>query len=109
MEASVARYLVWHKLVLMRHAIVTENDPRRGVSSAALAREYPRGSSVEQHAHGSDQLVYASSGVMEVASGESLWLLPPRFGLWIPCRVQHQIRMPEHVSMRTLYLRPGLH
>ena len=53
--------------------------------------------------------MYASSGIMEIASGPSLWVLPPHFGLWIPSRVQHQIRMPQPVSMRTLYLRPGLH
>ena len=88
--------------------VVRENDPRPGVSVATLARDYPRGSHVPQHAHGSDQLIYASRGVMEVASGTSLWLLPPHFGLWIPARTPHEIRMPERVSMRTLYLRPSL-
>jgi len=93
----------------MRQTIVAENDPVRGACIATLAHEYPRGSCVANHAHGSDQLVYASSGIMEIASGRNLWVLPPHFGLWIPSRVQHQIRMPEDVSMRTLYLRPGLH
>lgn len=92
----------------MRQGVITRNDPGPGVSITVLAHEYPRGSKVEAHAHGSDQLVYASSGVMEVASGQNLWILPPHFGLWIPARVQHRIRMPEPVSMRTLYLRPGL-
>jgi len=45
---------------------------------------------------------------MEVASGQSLWIIPPHFGLWIPAGVPHRIRMPERVSMRTLYLRAGL-
>lgn len=45
---------------------------------------------------------------MEVASGQNLWMIPPHFGLWIPARTSHQIRMPEAVSMRTLYLRSGL-
>src|SRR5579859_5838344 len=88
--------------------IVRENDPRRGVSVATLAHDYPRGFHGSLHAHGSDQLIYASRGVMEVASGTSLWLLPPHFGLWIPARTPHEIRMPERVSMRTLYLRPSL-
>src|SRR5438067_2140319 len=104
----VASMLVRHKIALMRQLLVKENDPRRGVSISSLAREYPRGSHVPQHAHGSDQLIYASCGVMEVASGQSLWMIPPHFGLWIPARTSHQIRMPERVSMRTLYLRPGL-
>lgn len=45
---------------------------------------------------------------MEIASGQNLWVLPPHFGLWIPARTLHSIRMPEQVFMRTLYLRPGL-
>jgi AraC-like DNA-binding protein len=91
----------------MRQLIVTENDPKPGVSIATLAREYPRSSHIPEHAHGSNQLVYASRGIMEVASGQNLWKIPPHFGLWIPARIPHQIRMPEAVSMRTLYLRPA--
>lgn len=92
----------------MRHLAVREHDPGRGVSIATLAREYPRGHNIPEHTHLSDQLVYASCGVMEVAPGGSLWIIPPQFGLWIPSGVPHRIRMPERVSMRTLYMRAGL-
>lgn len=92
----------------MRHLIVRENDPRPGHSAATHCREYGRGSRVSLHAHRSCQLVYASRGVMEVTSGQSLWVIPPSFGLWIPALTPHQIHMPEHVSMRTVYLRSTL-
>lgn len=93
----------------MRHdGILTEYDPKRGVSVATLAYEYPPGFRVPEHAHGSDQLIYAIRGVMEVFSGQSVWLIPPHFALWIPARTCHRIQMPGPVSMRTLYLRPGL-
>jgi len=92
----------------MRHHIVTQNDPERGVSVSTLARDYPPGSHVPTHAHGSHQLVYAGSGVMQVFSDRRFWLVPPQFGLWVPARVEHEIRMPKAVSMRTLYMRPGL-
>jgi AraC-like DNA-binding protein len=92
----------------MRQILVRENDPKPGVSIATHSREYPRGSHIAEHAHGSNQLVYASRGVMEVASGQSLWKIPPHFALWIPARTPHQIWMAEAVSMRTLYLRPSL-
>jgi AraC-like DNA-binding protein len=105
---NVAREALRHKMSLMRQAIVKENDPARGVSISTLAREYPRGFYVERHAHGSDQLIYASRGVMHVTSAQHLWMIPPHFGLWIPARTLHEIRMPESVSMRTLYLRRGL-
>jgi AraC-like DNA-binding protein len=88
--------------------ILTEYDPKRGVSIATLAYEYPSGFRVPEHAHGSDQLIYAIRGVMEVFSGQSVWLIPPHFALWIPARTSHRIQMPGPVSMRTLYWRPGL-
>ena len=52
--------------------------------------------------------MYAIRGVMEVFSGQSIWLIPPQFALWIPARIEHRINMPEAVSMRTLYFRPRL-
>uniref|UniRef100_E6QLQ5 Putative transcriptional regulatory protein n=1 Tax=mine drainage metagenome TaxID=410659 RepID=E6QLQ5_9ZZZZ len=88
--------------------VLTEFDPKRGVSIATLAHEYPSGFRVPRHAHGSDQLIYAIRGLMEVSSGESVWLIPPHFALWIPAGTHHRIHMSGSVSMRTLYLRTGM-
>ena len=88
--------------------ILREFDPPRGVSISALAYEYPAGAQVPEHAHGSDQLLFAIEGMMEVSSGRSIWTIPPQFALWIPARTFHQIRMPGRVRMRTLYFRPGI-
>lgn len=63
---------------------------------------------IPEHAHGADQLLYARAGSMQVSSGRNIWLIPPHFGLWIPAKTVHSIRMPTPVSMRTLYLRTGL-
>jgi AraC-like DNA-binding protein len=87
---------------------LTEYDPKPGVAVATLSYEYPARFRVPKHAHGSDQLIYAISGVMEVSSGHTMWLLPPHFALWIPARIEHRIYMPGPVSMRTLYMRRGL-
>jgi AraC-like DNA-binding protein len=92
-------------MTLMRQMLTRENDPTPGVSVATHSREYPRDSRIPVHAHGSHQLIYASRGIMEVSSDHSLWKIPPHFGLWIPARTPHRVRMPEAVSMRTLYLR----
>ncbi|AXC13698.1 Transcriptional regulator, AraC family [Acidisarcina polymorpha] len=78
------------------------------MSVATLAYEYPSRFQVPEHAHGSDQLIYAISGLMEVSSGQSIWVIPPHFALWIPARTRHRIHMAGPVSMRTLYLRAGL-
>lgn len=93
-------------MAFMRQLLVRENDPPRGVSVSTHRRDYPAGFRVGLHAHASDQLVYASRGIMEVISGESMWVVPPCFCLWIPARTPHEIRMSSPVSMRTLYLRP---
>lgn len=93
----------------MRHDdLLHEYDPPAGVSVSALAWEYPSGEQVPEHAHGSDQLIYATAGIMEVASGESVWVIPPEFALWIPAETPHGIRMDGAVKMRTLYFRPGV-
>jgi AraC-like DNA-binding protein/mannose-6-phosphate isomerase-like protein (cupin superfamily) len=98
-----------HNISLLRHIkILTEYDPKRGVSVATLAYEYPTGFQVPDHAHRSDQLIYAIRGVMQVSSGQSMWVIPPHFALWIPAQTDHRIHMPSAVSMRTLYFRPGL-
>jgi AraC-like DNA-binding protein len=91
----------------MRQLLVRENDPPRGVSVSTHSRDYPAGFHLALHAHASDQLVYAGRGVMEVTSGKNLWVIPPRFCLWIPARTLHEVRMSSAVSMRTLYLRPA--
>jgi quercetin dioxygenase-like cupin family protein len=71
--------------------LIHEYDPLSGFSISTLAHEYPRASQVVPHAHGSDQLIYASRGVMQVSSGSNLWVIPPHFGLWIPARTVHRI------------------
>ena len=101
--------MVRHNISPMRQpGVLTEYDPKPGISIATLAYEYPKGHEIVEHAHGSDQLIYAIRGLMHVLSGNSTWLIPPQFALWIPSRRAHQLHMRSVVSMRTLYLRPGL-
>jgi AraC-like DNA-binding protein len=83
-------------------------DPKPGVSIATLAYDYPAGYRVPEHAHVSNQLIYATHGVMEISARQSLWITPPNFAIWIPARMPHQIRMSGAVSMRTLYMRTSL-
>jgi AraC-like DNA-binding protein len=87
--------------------LIKQFDPKAGVAIASLAYDYPRGHQVVNHAHGSDQLIYAVSGVMEITVGQKVWLIPPQFAIWIPARVVHRIAMLSAVSMRTLYVRRG--
>jgi quercetin dioxygenase-like cupin family protein len=36
---------------------------------------------VPEHSHGSEQLIYAIGGGMEVSVARSVWLIPPHFAL----------------------------
>jgi len=92
----------------MRHGLITDYDPKPGACISTLAYEYPPAFRVPEHAHGADQVIYATRGVMEVTAGQSCWLIPPQFAIWIPARTMHRLRMPGAVSMRTLYLRRGV-
>lgn len=85
-----------------------EFDPKPGISVSTFAYEYPRDFRVPMHIHGSAQLVYATSGLMEIGAGAGVWLIPPQFAIWIPARTPHRIRMAGSVSMRTLYVRREL-
>ena len=106
--APVATRLLRRNISLMRHSALRQYDPKIGVSVSTLAYEYPAGHNVPEHAHASDQLIYATQGVMEISADQSLWLTPPHLAVWIPAGTRHRIRMPGAVSMRTLYLRRGL-
>ncbi len=80
-------------------------DPKPGISVSTLAWDYKPNYHVPEHWHNADQLIYATTGVMEVFSGQTCWFIPPNFAVWIPARVRHHIHMKGTVSMRTLYLR----
>lgn len=93
----------------MRHtAILKEFDPPPGVIVSTLRYEYPAGFRVPEHTHGSDQLIFATHGLMQVTSAQDVWLVPPQFALWVPAKTRHRISMHGAVSMRTLYIRPQL-
>lgn len=69
-----------------------------------LVRDYPDGAHVGSHCHGRAQLVHAVAGVMEIAAGRDLWIVPPQRALWIPPRTAHALRARGPVALRTLYV-----
>jgi AraC-like DNA-binding protein len=85
-------------------ALVVSVDP----PVLARARNHQAGHVIKRHRHDRDQLLYAIRGVMTIQAMDSLWTVPPSFGLLIPAGVGHALRMDTDVEMRTLYFRPGL-
>jgi AraC-like DNA-binding protein len=74
----------------------------------ALAFELNHGHVISEHVHPEDQLVYACRGVMTVRTCAGTWVVPAQRAVWIPARTPHSIVISGAVSMRTVYLRPGM-
>jgi AraC-like DNA-binding protein len=54
------------------------------------------------------QLVCALRGVMTVQTPAGLWVIPPQQAMWVPAGNALRVEMDGEVSMRTLYLNPGI-
>src|SRR6185437_6350349 len=68
-------------------------------------RNYAAGHETGWHQHPRAQLLYATAGVMRVATEPALFIVPPGTGLWVPARCPHAVRMPAGLQMRALFLR----
>jgi len=73
---------------------------------AAMAKDFPSGFLIERHSHPRAQLIYAAEGVMRVTSPGGAWIVPPYRAVWVPARIEHEVRMSGDVQMRTLYIEP---
>lgn len=74
----------------------------------AAAWDLPKGHLSSLHAHAEAQLLYATSGVMRVATSNGAWLLPPQFALWIPAGVEHEAYVQNSVKLHSIYMCPNL-
>ena len=66
--------------------------------------EYPAGYTTYRHWHRWNQLAYATSGVITVTTAQNIWVVPPQRAVWIPARIEHDIRTANSVSMRNTYI-----
>ena len=82
-------------------------EPEDCILVRTLAIDYASGTTLAEHSHEWDQLVFASRGVMTVRTTQGAWVVPSHRAVWVPAHVEHSIRMSGTVAMRTLYLRPG--
>ncbi len=79
-----------------------ERAPRPMVGYAV---DYPDGHSTGRHSHPRAQLLFATAGVMRIATDRALFVIPAGTGLWVPADAQHEVRMDGPVAMRALFLR----
>jgi AraC-like DNA-binding protein/quercetin dioxygenase-like cupin family protein len=62
------------------------------------------GRSFPPHTHREHQLVWASSGVLEVTTPDAGWILPPTRAAWVPAGVTHATGASTPATVRSLYL-----
>ena len=86
------------------------DTPRRRARAAisTLTHNYASGYNVPTHFHDQDQLLYGICGAMAVTTNDGMWVVPPNRAVWIPAKIDHSIVMWGAVTMKTLYLRPGM-
>jgi AraC-like DNA-binding protein len=72
----------------------------------SLARDHPGPHHYPTHRHLRAQLVYASAGVMTVATAGGTWVVPPQQAVWMPAGVAHEVRAAGPLSLRSLYIHP---
>ncbi|MNR83790.1 HTH-type transcriptional repressor of iron proteins A [compost metagenome] len=68
------------------------------------ANSYPRGTRLGLHVHREAQLLFASSGVMQVSTPKGRWLVPPARAVWLPPGIEHAVDMLADIQMRTLLI-----
>ena len=64
------------------------------------------GYEVEAHSHTWYQLMYASSGLLNVAFADQLMVVPPQKAIWLPPNCLHSTLAPAGAQFRSLYFRP---
>jgi AraC-like DNA-binding protein len=82
-------------------------EPKDGFIVRSLGVTYHDGFVVTKHNHAWGQLIYSTSGVMQVVTDDVVWFVPPTRAIWVPLKCNHSIVMRGDVAMRTLYLAPG--
>ncbi|HEY0294513.1 MAG TPA: helix-turn-helix transcriptional regulator [Bordetella sp.] len=74
----------------------------------AQSIDYEDGTHEIAHVHYRSQLVYATTGIVRAVTPLGLWMLTPGQALLIGSQIEHELHMVGKVSMRTLYIDPGV-
>ena len=90
------------------HSVLHDKNGRLLGQVASVSADLPHGHVIREHSHPEDQLLFASTGVMTLSTGQGIWVVPPMRAIWIPADTPHSVRMAGAVSMRTLYFLPRL-
>ena len=59
------------------------------------------------HAHPRAQLIYATSGVMNIVADNQIWVVNPLQGLWIPGGMEHEVTFQKDVKLYSVFIDPS--
>ncbi len=90
----------------MRQTLTVDDEPHLLIRS--LSVNYGAGGSERIHTHVWPQFLYARTGVIQAEIEDTIWIVPPRRGLWIPVGKPHRLIMLGVVELRTLYCRQDI-
>ncbi|MFC4278759.1 AraC family transcriptional regulator [Achromobacter aloeverae] len=71
---------------------------------AAMASNHPDGDYIDRHSHRRGQLLHSLSGVMITNCEHGNWYVPAGCAIWIPCGIDHGIRISGPVQIRTVFV-----
>jgi AraC-like DNA-binding protein/quercetin dioxygenase-like cupin family protein len=71
---------------------------------AVMVKHYASKFIIDDHSHERHQLLYATSGLMQLYIDNEIWLVPNDRAIFIPAGMVHSIKMLSDVVMRTLYI-----
>ncbi len=84
------------------------DDVRFPHAMAGFARDWPANFENTPHFHHCGQLVFASNGIMDVATEIGTWVVPPQRAVWMPSGRAHVIKANTSLAFRTVYVEPVL-
>lgn len=61
---------------------------------------------VDSHLHLKHQLMFATQGVLHVATASNEWILPPSRAIWITSNTLHSVRLKKPALANVLYIQP---
>ncbi|WP_126456200.1 AraC family transcriptional regulator [Sulfuriflexus mobilis] len=77
-------------------------DPSRSVLADISWVHEPH--SIAPHSHVRGQLIYATSGSLNIKSGGPVFVVPPQFAVWIPPGVTHSVTASQSIDYCSLFI-----
>jgi AraC-like DNA-binding protein len=69
-----------------------------------VARNLEADELLRAHQHEWGQVTYALDGAIQVKANQQTWFVPPLRAIWIPSKIEHEVRTLERAQLRAIYV-----